>query len=446
MQQISNINPAAAVFTLIMAILFIVLPRKYAALPLLMTTLYLPLGQVVMISSLHFTMFRVMVLVGFARIAMRREHKDVKLNKIDKFFMLYVVSNLIIYTIQWKTSTSFIYISGHTYNAIGAYFLFRFLIKDYDDCRILMKMMAIIIVPVAFAVLTEMSTGRNFFSIFGGVREFSEIRDGRVRCQASFAHPILAGMFGATTMPLFLSFWCKDSLGNKNAITGIVGFSAATIIAMGATSSGALMSYGFAIIALLIWFYRDHMRAIRWGVFISLLIMHMLMKAPVWFLMARIADILGGSGWHRAQIVDAAVNHFDEWWLLGTRKTVHWTGQGFLDNPDAADITNHFVGVGITGGVISLIFFVLVIVYCFQRLGVSLQLVKDATTSVKMALWTLGVALFAHIISFMSVSYYDQISVFYFMLLAVIASITTSNSLSTNSINDNLIQDTKATA
>lgn len=429
MQEISNVSQIGFVFTLIMAILFIVLPRKYALVPLLMTALYLTQGQVMIIATLHFTMLRIMILVGFVRIAMRKEYGHVKLNKIDMFLILYVISSVIIKTILWQTSAEFINRLGFAYDAIGSYFLFRCLIKDYDDFRILLKIMAFIIVPLAVAILMERSTGRNIFSIFGGVPEFSEIRNGRVRCEGSFRHPILAGTFGATLMPLFIALWFKDGHGKKNRIIGIVGFTCATIIVMGSTSSGPLMAYLFAIIGLLFWFFRDHMRAIRWGILFSLIAIHLVMKAPVWFLMARIADVLGGSGWHRSELIDQAIKHFDEWWLLGTKVTEHWMGQGLAVNPDSSDITNHFVGVGINGGVISLILFIFIIIYCYKRLGVSLQLMKNVVIDEKMILWTLGVAIFAHIISFMSVAYFDQIIVFWYMVLAVISSLTAPNSL-----------------
>jgi hypothetical protein len=429
MEELTNISPIGMYFTLVMAILFIVLPRKYALVPLLMTALYLTQGQVMVIASLHFTMLRIMILVGFVRIAMRREYDHVKLNTIDSLLILYVIATIITQAILWQTSSDFIYRLGFAYHVLGIYFLFRCLIKDYDDFRILLKIMAFIIVPLTVAILMEMSTGRNIFSIFGGVPEFSELRKWTFRCQGPFRSPILAGTFGATLMPLFIALWFKNGHGNKNRMTSIIGFTCATIIAIASTSSGPLMAYLFAIIGLLTWFFKDHMRAIRWGILFSLITLHLIMKAPVWFLMARISEILGGGGWHRAELVDQAIRHFDEWWLLGTKVTEHWMGQGLAVNPDSADITNHFVGVGIHGGVISLILFIFIIIYCFKRIGVSLQLMKNVVIDEKMILWTLGVAVFAHIISFMSVSYFDQIIVFWYMVVAVISSLTAPNSL-----------------
>ena len=425
MEEISNINQIGVIFSSIMAILLLVLPRKYAIMPMIMTVLYLPLGLMIMIGPLHFPMFRIMIAIGFIRIVMKKEYDHIQFNPIDISLILYVVSYVTFDTLLWQTSERFITCSGIAYNIIGSYFFFRCLIIDYDDFRTLVKLMAFIIIPATVAVMIEKSTGRNFLSIFGGVPEFSEIRDGKLRCQGSFRSPILLGTFAATTMPYLILLFFKDARGSRNLIIGIVGFICATIIMFDATTSGALMVYIFAIICYIMWALRKYMRAIRWGIIFSLISLHLYMKDPVWFIMARLATLTGGTGWHRSQLIDQWLRHFNEWWLLGTKKTSHWMGGiHLLDRPDDADITNHFIGVSIHGGLIPLILFILIIIYCYKRIGVSLQIMENATIDLKMILWSLGVILSAHIMALFNVAYFDQLIVFYYMPLAVIASLT----------------------
>jgi hypothetical protein len=423
MQDISNVNDFGLIFTVVMAVLLFTLPRKYAHVPLLMTALYLTQGQVVLVGPFHFTMIRVVLLIGWLRSATRGELISIRLNIIDKLFIAYVASAVIIKTLLWQTTEIFINRLGFAYDAIGCYFIFRVLVRDLDDISRLIKHLAILIIPLAITMLTEASTGRNIFSIFGGVDEYSELREGKVRCQGSFRHPILAGTFGATLVPLFVGIWIKKG---TSRVIGTLGIISATAITYTATSSGPLMSYVFAIIGLGMWYLRSNMRIIRWGILASLLLMHMLMQAPVWFIIARISDILGGSGWHRSEIIDQAINHFDEWWLLGTKSTAHWMATTLAVSPDSADITNNFVGVGVSGGLITLSIYILVIVYCFKSVGEQLKYTKDAEISTRFLLWSLGVALFAHIVSFMSVGYFDQIVVFWYLLLASISTICIS--------------------
>lgn len=418
MEDFSNVNDFGLIFTVVMAVLLFTLPRKYAPVPLLMTALYLTQGQVVLIGPFHFTMIRVVLLTGWLRSATRGELISIRINIIDKLFIAYVASAVIIKILLWQTTEIFINRLGFAYDAIGCYFIFRVLVRDIDDISRLIKYLAILIVPLAITMLTEASTGKNIFSIFGGVDEYSELREGKVRCQGSFRHPILAGTFGATLVPLFVGIWIKKG---TSRVIGTLGIISATAITYTATSSGPLMSYVFAIMGLGMWYLRNNMRIIRWGILASLLLMHMLMQAPVWFIIARMSDILGGSGWHRSEIIDQAINHFDEWWLLGTKSTGHWMATTLAVSPDSADITNNFVGIGVSGGLITLILFTVVIVYCFKGLGEKLKCSGDDPLSNKFMLWAMGVALFSHIVSFMSVGYFDQIIVFWYLLLASIS-------------------------
>ena len=79
------------------------------------------------------------------------------------------------------------------------------------------------------------------------------------------------------------------------------------------------MTILFGIIALCFWPFRKIMRAVRWGLVFAVVLLQMVMKADVWFLLSRISDISGGSGWHRAMLIDNFIRHFGDWWLVGTR-------------------------------------------------------------------------------------------------------------------------------
>ena len=59
------------------------------------------------------------------------------------------------------------------------------------------KMFALCMVGLAVLILGEKFSGRNAFAIFGGVPDVAVVRDGVIRCQGPFAHPILAGTFAA---------------------------------------------------------------------------------------------------------------------------------------------------------------------------------------------------------------------------------------------------------
>ena len=104
------------------------------------------------------------------------------------------------------------------------------------------------------------------------------------------------------------------------------------------------------------------MRALRWGLVLFLSGAALVMKAPVWFLIAHI-DLTGASsGYHRAMLVDQFIRHVGDWWLVGVKDASVW---GF----DMWDTCNQYVQEGESGGLVAFVFFLVVIVRSFARVG-----------------------------------------------------------------------------
>jgi len=181
-----------------------------------------------------------------------------------------------------------------------------------------------------------------------------------------------------------------------------------------------LLAYGSGLLALLFWRWRGRMKTVRWTVLITLVSLHLYMKAPVWFLMGHMSDIVGGGGWHRAEIVDSAVKNFGSWWFAGTNETGDWVATELAFG--GADLTNQFVVAGVHAGLLALILFIWIIVRSYRHLGLAMQRVRGVAPDVEMLLWSLGAALYATIVNFFSVSYFDQINEIWYLLLAMISS------------------------
>jgi hypothetical protein len=332
---------------------------------------------------------------------------------------VWVVISLIIFFIGDINEPKLFERLGTAYNILGIYFIFRALIRNIGDIVRAIKYLSIIILPLAILFAVEYVTGRNPFSVFGGVPDFTTIRDGKLRCQGPFRHPILAGTFGSTAMPLFVWLWCFNARYRWLATGAIV---AATFIVIASSSSGPLIAYFVGVVGLLFWPFRSDMRIVRWGILLSMLILHMIMKAPVWFLIARIGNLIGGGGWHRAALIDAAINHFSEWWLFGTAYTAHWMPTGIAIDPNNTDITNQFVAECVNGGIVRLLLFVCLIVGCFKTIGVAVKNTAKKSFPERFIIWSVGCVLVGHLASFFSVTYFDQIIIFFYFIVAIIAS------------------------
>jgi len=165
---------------------------------------------------------------------------------------------------------------------------------------------------------------------------------------------------------------------------------------------------------------RKSMRAIRWGIVLLLVALHIVMKGPVWSLIEKI-DISGGSSsYHRYMLIDQCIRHFGDWWLLGVKDTSVW---GW----DMWDTANQYVGTCDNSGLLPFILFVAVLVYGFKYLG---RARRVAATDKKSALfiWAIGSALFANVVAFVGISYFDQTMVAWYALLAMISTVAVVHS------------------
>lgn len=405
------INSVGLCFTLFMGLLILLLPRRYALVPLIILTCYMTMGQRVIIATLDFTMLRIVILFGWVRIAVRGEFRGIRFNVVDKLLLLWVLVSMITYTLLWQTPEAFINRLGLAYNAAGLYFLFRFLLRDFEDVERAVRIFALVLVPVAGSMLIEKTTGVNSFAFFGGVSELTMVRDGFLRCQGPFGHPILAGTFGATLFPLFVGLWMQ---GRPNRLRGAVGILSSTIIVITSASSTPFVTYFAAIVALCFWLFRNHMRSVRWGLLFMFIALNLAMKAPVWFIITRVKVFSGSTAYHRAILIDQAIANLGDWWLLGTKSTAHW---GY----HLTDITNQFIRVGVDGGLPALFLFVWLVVFCFATLGRAMREPEGSSRREQLLLWSMGSALFTHVTAFFGVSYWDQIIVVWYLLLAMIA-------------------------
>lgn len=420
-QMTSSITPLGILFVFTLGVMALVLPKRYALIPYLACLFYIPTGQAVMIGVLHFYISRIILIIAWVRMGLRGDLKWGALISIDKVFVAWAVCELVLGSLLWSNVTGLVYRLGYAFDAFGAYFLFRAFLHEESDAIRLFEQLAILLCPLSAVMAVEKATGLNPFYFLGGISsELDEVRNGVVRSQGVFGHSILAGIFGATLIPYFLVLW---NLGGRRRLFGAVGTVSALIIVVAAGSSGPVMAVGFVVIGMAMWLIRSRMKFVRRSLVFLLVFLAIMMKAPVWWAIAHINIFSGNTAWYRSWLIDQFFDHFSDWWLLGTRSTLTW---GFLVGKGefrGTDITNMFVRVGIDGGLLTLLLFILIIVLCFRRVGLSM---RNAATGEKptsqFTIWALGVALFAHTTSFFDVSYFDQNFQMWCMLLAIIAS------------------------
>jgi hypothetical protein len=160
-------------------------------------------------------------------------------------------------------------------------------------------------------------------------------------------------------------------------------------------------------------------RALSWmrlGLIFAAVCLHLVMIAPLWHLLARIAIIEGSTGWYRYKLIDEFFEHFSEWWMLGTTSTAHWWKWG------SADVTNQYVVEGVHGGLGSLLAFIAVLFVAFHAVGTARKHAEHLPHR-RILAWMLGCSLLIHITTFFAVSYFGQAIVAWYLCLAGIGSL-----------------------
>jgi len=407
----TTMHPLALLALLVLLFFLFKVERKSAVIPFLIMACFISAAQRLVVFGLDFNMIRILVLFGWIRILMRGETKAFEMQTIDWVIILWALTSTIAYTALRGSSGAFIYKLGTSFDIIGMYFLFRCLVRDWGDVRRIAIALAYLSIPVALFFMFEKMTGRNMFSIFGGVPEFTVERQGKLRAQGAFPHAIIAGCFWATQIPIIATLWWS---GRKQL--AVIGILCSLLIIISCASSTPLAGLGAILIGMFMYKVWDKMRPAWWGFILLLFILHFVMEAPVWHLIARLDFVGGSTGYHRFMLIDQAINYFWDWCLIGVISTGHWGWSMF-------DVANEYVNNGVRGGILTLLLFITILCLSFKAVGRMIRV--NANESVNRAIpWALGVALFVHCMVFIGISYFGQIIVIWMLLLSMIASLS----------------------
>jgi hypothetical protein len=406
------VSVGGVAFTVIAGLLLVVLPRRLAVIPLLLAAAYTTRLPIVELGPASLSALRILVVVGIARVLLRGERIANGVSAID--VLLFAWALLLVGSSAFHTPDAWMFRSGMVLGEVGVYVLCRIFIQDADDVRRLFAVLCVALLPLAMLMLLEKYTAHNFFSIMGGAGEIN-IREGHVRAYGPFAHAILAGTVGATCLAMAVAVW------RTHRASALLGLAAGASIVFASTSSGPVMMAAFTGFALLLWKLRSLLGLVRWATLAGIVALDLVMNDPVYFLMARI-DLAGGSaGWHRAQLIRSSIAHLGEWWAVGTDYTRHWMPTGVHANAIHTDITNHFLAMGVLGGLPLLILFVLMLGVAFRAVGRGVREHARRSPQQAFLIWTLGAMLFGQMMNFWAISLFDQSVSFFYLIIAAIS-------------------------
>jgi hypothetical protein len=206
----------------------------------------------------------------------------------------------------------------------------------------------------------EQVTFHNLFSVLGAPPT-PQFRDGRIRAFGPFAHPILAGSVGGVTLPLMMGLW------RYHRVSACIGILGCVTMVVASASSGPAMSALIGAAAVCMWRFRRHARVFRWVLVAAYAALMVVMERPPYYIIQRLEVVGGSTGWYRSRLIEVAIERIDEWWLAGTDYTRHWMfGNANAISPNHIDITNHYLALGVMGGLPLLLLYIAILTAAFS--------------------------------------------------------------------------------
>lgn len=408
----STLSPQVAVLMLIGIALILFLPRRKVIAAFLPLCFLIPLGEVVVLGGIHFTVLRILIIAALVRSvkdggSSPEGRFSGGFNRIDQMVGFWTVAALVTFSLQWMNSQALIWSLGVLLDTLGGYLALRFLIADGETIRLAVKVLALICVIQGAEMVSEQIIHQNLFGYLGGIPFGISIRNGSIRSSGTMGC-LYNGVFAGTVVPLFVWLWTK-----KDRLAAYAGVAGALAMVFTSHESTPVLALAAGLLGIGLWPLRKHMRLIRWGIVFTLVGLQMAMKAPVWALIARV-DLTGSSsGYHRYLLVNNCIIHFSDWWLMGYKYYNDW---GFT----MWDLCDQFVAVAETGGLVTLLCYIGVFKRAFGAVGTARKSVEGDRKR-EWFLWYLGAALFATAVGYFGTSTSAQSVMGWLCLLACIS-------------------------
>lgn len=399
--------------------------RPYAFAPLLVAIFTLPHRPVIDV-GVSFAPAHLLILAGLLRGLAGRSLAWTPRNPVDL---------LVVFWAGWTMLSVLAHNATYTnplterllivYNTAGGYLYGRTFIRTFEDFRRASQWLAILMVILVVPVAYEKVSGLNLSSaIHSGERAVAEIRGGRIRASGPFGHSILAGTAASCS--------CFVIMGLRGwRFWRLAGIACSLVVVYCSASSGPILTFIAGMMGMLAWRWRRYLKLVAVIGVLALVGLQLAMSSPVWYIIARV-DLIGGStGWHRAELISQAFKHLDRWWFMGTDYTRDWITHGAGWDADQVDITNHYLRIGVTGGLPLMFCFLWILQQTFRRLGKGIALAQRTAASRSPLLWSTGCSLFAHGVALLSISYFDQTLILMWFLIGAVPGLCTLASQST---------------
>lgn len=391
-------------------------PAKAFAIYIAVLLMY-PTFLVVQVGTLDINAGRIVVTVLLLRCVFDSRLKaKFKWCRLDSWITFFAIISFAIPFISWRQPIIHVLEnrSGSLMDTFLAYFIARFCLTDREAFVTTIKWIALTLAPLAALGVIESCAGWQpyrqlaVYCPWEAVVDLKpNVRSGFFRAVGSFSHPILFGAGFAMFIPLV--YWLRHETGKWRKLAYILTL-AAILGAASSMASGPWMMVIMTIGFLALERFKYLVKPTIIFVVSSCFLIGIISNRPFYHVIVSKANPIGGSGWHRAKLIDCAIEDFDQWWLVGYgRRSPDW---GRSLGMTWTDITNQYIMYGVQYGILGLVAICGILATSIHMIVRLHQSTRDPV--LKSLCWALGCIISTLVISFNSAAFFGQaITLFY---------------------------------
>lgn len=311
--------------------------------------------------------------------------------------------------------------SGHLMDTFFAYLAARFCISDRVSLMTAVKWVAVGFAGLALVGVAESVTGwqsYNMLKVYCPWQSVSDpelnLRSGFYRAIGPFPHSIT---FGASFVIILPAVYClRHERGWR-----MLSYCLSAVVVVGAVSSmssGPWMMVIMITECLILEHYKYLVKPLVLFFIFSCIVVEIISNRSFYDVMVAYSNPIGGSGWHRSRLIHLAIDHFDEWWLVGYGARDPGWGESL--GMTWTDVTNHYLIAGIEYGLVG------VIAVC-GALATAIYMLVRLHNSVSDPVlrswhWALGSTIVVLAIAFNSIQFSGQAGSLVYCVLGLIGS------------------------
>jgi len=268
---------------------------------------------------------------------------------------------------------------GYLMDSYCAYLVARFYIGNRAAMIDAVKWIAVALSLLAVLGIVEACSGWQPFIPLRQYRPWeigghgtTEARFGFTRAVGPFSHPILFGAMFSIFAPFV--YVLRHSPG-KSRWRAYLLFGLVIAGSLSSMSGGPWTMVMLTIVCLVLEYRKQWVKPILIFLILSIIVVGIISNRTIYHVVASYANPLGGGGWHRAKLIDCAIEDFHKWWLVGFRGED--PGWGRSTGMVWTDITNMYLVMAWRAGIWGLIAFCGMLICALRLLRTSYKAASE---------------------------------------------------------------------